>query len=266
MSNCCALPGESRSKLWSMSKTLWFALAFLTGFVTIFSSGSIFEDAVASTGVFMFSTVVTIALALIPLAHREWVFGRKVRPILILATWLIATVTFIRTFGSLMAPSFAPMAAIERASVGIPRGLLAVMTIGFGFMAWNAGRARWPEIPDDADAKEWTDNLRALLTRYYSWPASAADEACLAALDQAEEADMDPIDALGQPWEVAQEFATSNPDVKTLNTHLPMFAGIAFLILSVGSIAIQGVSAMGVLLGVFGLILIAFARWASAQG
>ncbi|MDO5049419.1 MAG: hypothetical protein Q4D87_06010 [Actinomycetaceae bacterium] len=255
--SCYALPGESRSQLWSTRKIIWVALAFLTAFVGVFSTGSIFEDAAGKPAHLMFATVVALALIGVPLIHREWAFGRRTSTVLIAITWLVATVTFIR--------SFAPLTEMASVSVGFPRGLLFLLAIGAAYMAWKSSPAKWPELPEDATGDQWSGQLRALLNRYYSWPAGAADDAVMAALEQAADAGMTPMDALGQPWEVAAEFAAMNPDNSRLSIRFPVWAGLGFIALSVASIALNGISAIAVLFGVMGAIMLAFAWWASKQ-
>lgn len=255
--SCYTHPGEPTSQLWSTRKMVWIALAFLAAFVSIFSSGSIFEDATAKPGHLMFATIVAMALVGIPMVHREWAFGRRGLTVLITITWLVATVTFVR--------SFAPLTSMESMSVGLPRGLLVAVALGSAVMGVRAGKAKWPEVSWDASDKQWVAQLRALLNRYYSWPATAADEAVLAALDQAKEAGMSPLEALGQPWEVAAEFATQNPDNARFSIRFPVWAGLGFIVLSIGSIGLHGLSAAGIMFAVIGLLLLGFSWWVTKQ-
>lgn len=255
--SCYTHPGESTSQLWSTRKMVWIALAFLSGFVSIFSTGSIFEDAAAKPGHLMFATLVTMALVGIPVVHREWSFGRRGLTIFSAVTWLIATVTFVR--------SFAPLTEMEAMSVGFPRGLLVAVALGAAVMGVRAGKAKWPELNWDASRKQWVAQLRALLNRYYSWPAAATDEAVLAALDQAEEAEMEPLEALGQPWEVAAEFAAQNPENSRFSIRFPVWAGLGFIVLAIGSIGLHGLSAVGIIFAVIGLFLLGFSWWVTKQ-
>lgn len=247
--SCCALPGESRSGLWSTAKNTWAALTFFMAFLALVSSGSIAEDAVVNPGYLMFASLITLALIALPLVHREWAFGRDANATLITAAWVVASATFAR--------AFAPLLASEAVTIGFPRALLLLFAIGAGVMAYRAGHARWPSATD----AKWEPQLRALLGRYYSWPKEAIDEAVAGALEVAEEAELPPAEALGEPWQVAAEFVQENPQLKRLNAQFPLLAGIAFVGLAVASLGFKGVSVLAVILAVLGVGLIAFSRF-----
>ncbi|MDO5035281.1 MAG: hypothetical protein Q4E01_07875 [Actinomycetaceae bacterium] len=248
--SCCELPGETRSELWSTPRSVWAALTFFAGFIAVFSSGSPFADASAKPGYLMFASVVTLALIAAPIVYREWAFDRARSEVLAGLIWLVASVTFAR--------SFTPLLSMEAVNVGLPRGLLAVLFVAGAVMTYRASNAKWPEAPEADSA--WKRQLRALLGRYYSWSYRATEEAVSAAEAAALDARLPLQEALGDPWLVAAEFASSNPQNKRFVKRVPVLAGMAFAGLAVLSAAFTGVSLWSALFVVLAVVPASAAR------
>ena len=117
-----------------------------------------------------------------------------------------------------------------------------------------AGKAKWPEVSWDASDKQWVAQSRAL-NCYYSWPATAADEAACGTRSG---------EGAGESAgaKARAEMHTESGQ-REIRIRFPGGRGWA-IVLSIGSIDCIPIRA-GIMFAVIGLLLLGFSWWVTKQ-